>query len=385
MLLLPRILGFMTALLLLPGAFLQAQTLPKTPGTGLQGQYYNGRNFEELAHTRTDPTIDFDWTYSSPGPGLPREQFRSPAPGVSGEDFSIRWTGHIYIPVTGVYTFRIVSDDGMRVWVGGKRVLSSWRDQRATAVTTQVQLTGGRYYPLRVEYYQVQWDSRALLTWQLPNSAEEPQPVPPQYLYAKLPASAKPVPREVARPTPPVSAPPAAPVAVRATKPAVRTVRPPARRPSVAPPARRVVVVPAAPRPVEPVAVPAYTNAAGGLPDLSTLTKGTTVTLPNLYFTQGKATLLPTSRPMLNHLVRTLQAQPTLRLEIAGHTDNVGNAELNRQLSEQRARTVRRYLVQQGIDSTRLTPKGYGGTRPVADNRDPKQRPRNRRVEVVVE
>ncbi|WP_303309866.1 PA14 domain-containing protein [Hymenobacter sp. BT730] len=375
----PSILGFIAALLVLPGALLQAQTLPKTPGTGLQGQYYNGRNFQELAHTRTDPTIDFDWTYSSPAPGLPRERYRSPAPGVSGEDFSIRWTGHIYVPVTGLYTFRILSDDGMRVWVGGKRVLSSWRDQRVTAVTAQVQLMGGRYYPLRVEYYQVLWDSRALLSWQLPNSTEDPQPIPPQYLYAKLPASAKPVPREVVRPQPPVAAP------AKATAPVVRTVRPPARRAAVVKPPREAVVATVAPKPVVPVAVPADTSTAGALPDLSTLTKGTAVTLPNLYFTQGKATLLPTSRPMLNQLVRTLQAQPTLRLEIAGHTDNVGDAELNRQLSEQRARTVRRYLVQQGIDSTRLIPKGYGGTRPVADNRDPKQRPRNRRVEVVVE
>ena len=46
---------------------------------------------------------------------------------------------------------------------------------------------------------------------------------------------------------------------------------------------------------------------------------------------------------------------------------------------------VRRYLVQQGIDSLRLTARGYGGTRPVADNRDPQQRPRNRRVEVIVQ
>ncbi|WP_311181763.1 OmpA family protein [Hymenobacter volaticus] len=54
-------------------------------------------------------------------------------------------------------------------------------------------------------------------------------------------------------------------------------------------------------------------------------------------------------------------------------------------LSEQRAQVVRRYLVQQGIDSARLVARGYGGTRPVADNRDPQQRARNRRVEVVVQ
>jgi outer membrane protein OmpA-like peptidoglycan-associated protein len=121
------------------------------------------------------------------------------------------------------------------------------------------------------------------------------------------------------------------------------------------------------------------------LPDLAALSRGAAVTLPNLYFTQSTASLLPTSRPMLNALARRLREQPRLRLEIAGHTDNVGEPALNLRLSEQRARVVRQYLVQQGIDSARLTARGYGGTRPVADNRDPRQRPRNRRVEVVVQ
>ena len=115
------------------------------------------------------------------------------------------------------------------------------------------------------------------------------------------------------------------------------------------------------------------------------LSRGTTVTLPNLYFTQSTASLLPTSRPVLNSLARTLRAQPALRLEIAGHTDNVGEPALNLHLSEKRAQVVRRYLVQQGIDSARLLARGYGGTRPVADNHDPQQRKRNRRVEVVVQ
>ena len=120
------------------------------------------------------------------------------------------------------------------------------------------------------------------------------------------------------------------------------------------------------------------------LPDLSGLNSGATVTLPNLYFTQSTAALLPSSRPTLNALARRLREQPAMRLEIAGHTDNIGDAALNLRLSKQRAQVVRRYLLQQGIDSVRLTAVGYGGTRPVADNRDPKQRARNRRVEVVV-
>jgi outer membrane protein OmpA-like peptidoglycan-associated protein len=121
------------------------------------------------------------------------------------------------------------------------------------------------------------------------------------------------------------------------------------------------------------------------LPDFSGLARGSAVTLPNLYFAQSTARLLPTSRPVLNSLARTLRTQPALRLEIAGHTDNIGEPALNLRLSEQRARVVRQYLIQQGIDSVRLVARGYGGSRPMADNRDPQQRARNRRVEVVVQ
>ena len=121
------------------------------------------------------------------------------------------------------------------------------------------------------------------------------------------------------------------------------------------------------------------------LPDLARLRPGTAVPLPDLYFTQSTADLLPPSRPTLAALAAALRQRPALRLEIAGHTDNVGDAARNLRLSAQRALVVRRYLVQQGIDSLRLTARGYGGTRPVADNRDPVLRPGNRRVVLVAE
>ncbi|WP_165370530.1 PA14 domain-containing protein [Hymenobacter persicinus] len=364
-----------TALLLLPAALL-GQRLPKTAGAGLRAQYYDGRNFEKLVLTRLDPTIDFNWTLGPSSPNKAPQQFVEPGPGVPAEYFSVRWMGHLYAPVTGRYTFRMVSDDGMRVWVGGKKVLSSWHDQAATEVTAEVDLIGGRYYPLRVEYYQMQRDTRALLAWQRPDEpSAEPAPIPPAFLYAALPPTAKPIPVPAAAP----------PVAAKSSggpapaKPALVPARPPAPKPTAVLRRRPAAVVPT------PVPRPAADSATKSLPDLSALSRGAAVTLPNLYFTQSTAALLPASRPMLNQLARTLQAQPALRLEIAGHTDNVGEPALNLRLSEQRARVVRRYLVQQGIDSVRLTAKGYGDTRPVADNRDPQQRPRNRRVEVVVQ
>lgn len=366
-------------LLLLTGSA-GAQPKPVTLGTGLRAQYYNGTNFEKLALTRTDPTIDFNWTIGPDG-----NHFVSPGPGVPGEYFSVRWVGHVYAPVTGAYKFQITTDDGMRVWVGGQRILNSWQDQAVSKHTAQLVLTAGRYYPIRVEYYQSGRDSRATLEWQLPETSNDLAPIPASYLYTSLPTTAKPIPDEeevtpaapvvVVAATPPVLAKPS-------PAPAAAPVKPP--KPAVARPVR-VAPKPARQLPPTPASATDTSTQVAALPDASKFSKGAAVTLPNLYFTQSTATLLPISRPTLNALARLLREQPAMQLEIAGHTDNVGDATLNLRLSEQRARVVRQYLVQQGIDSVRLVARGYGGARPVADNRDVQQRARNRRVEVVVQ
>ncbi|UOQ78913.1 PA14 domain-containing protein [Hymenobacter sp. 5516J-16] len=336
-------------------------------GSGLRGQYYEGKKFEKLVLTRTDAAIDFNWTVGPSG-----NHFVSPGPGVPGEYFSVRWAGHVYAPVTGVYTFQIATDDGMRVWIGGKKVLDSWHDQPVTVSTTHLKMKAGSYYALRVEYYQSDRDSRALLAWQLPdfNTFNEPQPIPAANLYSTLPTNILLL-VEATPPQPKAAA--SVPAAASGGKP--KPIAKPARAASspapVAAAKPKSAVVPVVTR-----AAPAKADTATAqLPDLTALSKGAAVTLPNLYFTQSTAALLPGSRPTLNALARTLRAQPTMQLEIAGHTDNVGEAALNLRLSEQRARVVRQYLVQQGIDPVRLTARGYGGTRPVANNRDPQQRP----------
>jgi outer membrane protein OmpA-like peptidoglycan-associated protein len=78
-----------------------------------------------------------------------------------------------------------------------------------------------------------------------------------------------------------------------------------------------------------------------------------------------------------------LKANPELKLEVQGHTDNQGNDDYNLKLSQKRAETVAAYLQLFGIDSGRLTPKGFGETKPVATNDTEDGRTRNRRVELV--
>ena len=118
--------------------------------------------------------------------------------------------------------------------------------------------------------------------------------------------------------------------------------------------------------------------------DLGTLPKGATLEIKDLFFEQSQARLLPASEPAIAQLAAALAKHPRVALEIAGHTDNVGNAMANQHLSEDRARRVRALLIERGIDSTRLSAVGYGGTRPLSINVDPLIRARNRRVEVTV-
>jgi outer membrane protein OmpA-like peptidoglycan-associated protein len=75
-----------------------------------------------------------------------------------------------------------------------------------------------------------------------------------------------------------------------------------------------------------------------------------------------------------------MQKHPNMRIELGGHTDNVGRPEANQKLSEQRAKAVYDYLVKKGISADRLTYKGYGQTEPVADNTTPEGRRQNRRT-----
>ena len=120
------------------------------------------------------------------------------------------------------------------------------------------------------------------------------------------------------------------------------------------------------------------------LADLNAVARGTVLPLERLYFVQSTALLRVDSRPELDRLATRLREAPAVQVEIAGHTDNVGDSTKNVRLSQQRATVVRAYLLGHGIDSARVTARGYGGTRPVADNRDPEQRPRNRRVEIII-
>lgn len=102
----------------------------------------------------------------------------------------------------------------------------------------------------------------------------------------------------------------------------------------------------------------------------------------SIYFATGSAKLLAKSYPALKSVVQVLNDNPSYKIDINGHTDNTGGTELNQKLSENRAASVKQYLIQNNIDESRITATGYGETQPIADNKTSAGRAKNRRVEM---
>jgi OOP family OmpA-OmpF porin len=100
-------------------------------------------------------------------------------------------------------------------------------------------------------------------------------------------------------------------------------------------------------------------------------------------FDFGKWDIKPHVYPELDAIVKILKKNPDLKLEIQGHTDNIGSAAFNKKLSENRANAVMEYLVKKGIQPERLSAKGYGFSMPVASNDTPEGRAKNRRVQLM--
>jgi outer membrane protein OmpA-like peptidoglycan-associated protein len=117
---------------------------------------------------------------------------------------------------------------------------------------------------------------------------------------------------------------------------------------------------------------------------LAPLEIGETLALNNLFFDKGKDALLPTSYPELERLVKLLNDNPAMQIELHGHTDNVGGVKENQLLSENRSRKVADYLIQYGINATRVKSKGFGASKPIAPNDKEENRRKNRRVEFVI-
>jgi outer membrane protein OmpA-like peptidoglycan-associated protein len=111
---------------------------------------------------------------------------------------------------------------------------------------------------------------------------------------------------------------------------------------------------------------------------------GQSVRMNNIVFESGKAVLKPSSYSELNILAKFLKENPTIKVEVQGHTDNIGKPDKNLQLSKLRAKSVKVYLEQQGVSTNNVTFNGLGATKPVTSNKTPYGRSINRRVVFII-
>lgn len=369
----------------LVGNTVWAQKIRSAAGlqAGLKGEYFDGPNFERKLMTRTDPQVNFNWNWQSPGPGVPREYF------------SVRWTGKLYAPTSGKYRFSATVDDGVRVWVNGKKVIDEWRKQDDSNFVGEITLNGNHLYDLRIEYYNDWKGSVISVYWESPEdrrlssfSSTPRLPLPAKYLFSKPerpPVIAKPVPKPAAPALVNRAVPsPAKPMPLRlASKSTPRSVSSPEPLSATLAQEPKPVPVSVAPSSKSTIAEPTVVAAVTDQP-FANLKTGDVVVLRHVLFAQSEYTLLPASYAELNKFLNALQTHPTFHIEVAGHTDNIGDKRLNLTLSEYRARVVANYLIQHGIADNRITYKGYGGSRPVAENNSESQRAQNRRVECLI-
>ncbi|MDI6765326.1 MAG: OmpA family protein [Bacteroidota bacterium] len=117
--------------------------------------------------------------------------------------------------------------------------------------------------------------------------------------------------------------------------------------------------------------------------DVPIISVGERIILEGVNFETAKTTLLPNAKTILDQVAVSLIANSSVEVAIYGHTDNVGGAKYNMELSTGRAEAVKAYLVSKGIDAKRITTKGFGFTKPIEDNSTPDGRAKNRRIEFV--
>ena len=341
--------------------------------TGLKGDYYRGRNFEKLVMSRTDPQINFNWDNRTPAPGMPPT------------DYSIRWTGRLQVPETGEYQFSAVVDDGIRLWVGGIKVIDAWGPHDHESINGKVKMKAGQQYDIRVEYFNGILEGQIQLRWELPNEnmsmldkfMSKPEPIQRKYFTPPPAPEAEPVPEAkpvvIQRMDPVDSKPEPRPE----PKPEPRPEPKPEPRPEPRPNPVMVSNQTASPNPPTKQAKPI--SAQNRMRD--TIQK---YTPKNVLFGQGEPLVLEESFPELDRLVKLLQRFEALKVQIDGHTDITGDPAVNLQLSKDRASEVAYYLKEKGIAANRIKTQGYGASRPLFGKDSSRLYPQNRRVEFTI-
>ena len=144
-------------------------------GNGLSGTYFDNSTLTGPSVSRIDPTVDFIWGAAAP------------APGIGAETFSVRWTGQIQPQFSETYRFYTVSNDGVRLWVNGQRVVNNWTNHGTTENSGTIALTAGQRYAITMEFYEDTGNATARLLWSSPSTPKAV--VPNARLFPEAPAA----------------------------------------------------------------------------------------------------------------------------------------------------------------------------------------------------
>lgn len=153
------------------GLFLLASLPMMAAGNGLRGDYFNNTALVGTPTvTRTDATVNFDWE-------------GTPAPGISNNYFSARWSGKVEAPVTGAYKLATYSNAGVRVWLSGTLIIDNWPSHGTTKNTSaSINLTASQQYDLKIEFHENEGAAVAKLLWSYPG--QEERVIPQARLYS---------------------------------------------------------------------------------------------------------------------------------------------------------------------------------------------------------
>lgn len=123
-------------------------------GRGLRGEYWPNNRFEGAPRiTRIDETVDFGWTLSSPGPGIPYDWY------------SVRWTGTLVAPESGLTRLGVEGNDGYRLWLDGRLIIDAWEKRSYGARLVPVALAPGSRHEIRLDYFESTGNARVKLVW----------------------------------------------------------------------------------------------------------------------------------------------------------------------------------------------------------------------------
>ncbi|MBW3601580.1 MAG: hypothetical protein KY434_02635 [Actinobacteria bacterium] len=161
------------------GGFARLSPVASRPGAGLYGRYFDDRRLQDLRWISTDQTVDFDW--GRRGPNRPAADIDPP---VGRNTFSVRWTGKVQPRFSGVYTFHTVSDDGVRLWVDGRRIINDWTRGGLRRRRGRIRLQAGQLHNIRLQYFEARGDASIRLLWSSDRQAR--QVIPRNHLYPQV-------------------------------------------------------------------------------------------------------------------------------------------------------------------------------------------------------